>query len=304
MTASHSNALGDRSRRWRALRVAKKDVAAAFEARPTKILRTADIGSILKENRTGWRVAQRTTLADFVEFLVAETALRRIEMPFPRRKELRYTWGEVSLYELLLTLRPDSYLSHYTAVFIHELTEQVPKSIYLNQEQSPKPHADAGLEQSRIDEAFRRPPRITRNVANVGGFRAYVLNGQHTGGLGVVEVPGPAGERVRVTNVERTLIDIAVRPFYAGGIHEVLKAYRLASTKVSVNKLVATLRKLDYVYPYHQAVGFYLERSAAYRPELVEMLHRMPMSYDFYLAHQMRQTEYSKRWRLFFPKGL
>ena len=64
---------------------------------------------------------------------------------------------------------------------------------------------------------------------------------------------------LRFTNLERTLIDAAVRPVYAGGVFEVRKAYQLAKEKVSVNRLAALLQKLNYIYPYHQAIGFYLE---------------------------------------------
>ncbi len=99
---------------------------------------------------------------------------------------------------------------------------------------------------------------------------------------------------LRFTNLERTLIDATVRPVYAGGVFEVRKAYELAKEKVSVNRLAALLQKLDYIYPYHQAIGFYLER-AGYKVGLVSLLRRFPMEFDFYLAHDMGQTEYVQR---------
>lgn len=114
---------------------------------------------------------------------------------------------------------------------------------------------------------------------------------------------GPEGETVRVTGVERTLIDAAVRPVYAGGVYEVLNAYRLAREKVSVNKLAATVKKLDYIYPYHQVVGFYLERAGVYKESSIALFQKHEFRYDFYLMHQMKETAYSKRWRLHFPKG-
>jgi hypothetical protein len=85
-------------------------------------------------------------------------------------------------------------------------------------------------------------------------------------------------------------------------VFEVRKAYELAKDKVSVEKLVAMLRKLAYTYPYHQAIGYYLDR-AGYEPGEVELLHQSPMEFDFYLTHQMSQTDYVKKWRLFVPKG-
>ena len=71
---------------------------------------------------------------------------------------------------------------------------------------------------------------------------------------------------------------------------------------MSVNKLTAYLRKLRYVYPYHQAVGFYMER-AGYDEALLKLLDQFPVEYDFYLEHAMKSPVLYKRWRLYVPKG-
>ena len=108
---------------------------------------------------------------------------------------------------------------------------------------------------------------------------------------------------IAITNIERTLIDITVRPMYAGGISEVAKAYVIAAEQCSVNKIAAYLRKLNFTYPYHQAIGYYLERSGAYGADQIELLATLPMEFDFYLTYQMKTTEYNKRWKLYIPKG-
>src|SRR5262245_27601100 len=147
------------------LQIARRDILKRFDENPSKILRRREIEQVLAENRAFWRLAQQTGTHQFIEYLTEHGKLRRYEFPFPHRKEIRYAWGEVSLELVLLTLKPDCHFSHHTAVKLHDLTEQDPKTIYVNFEQPPKPVPAAGLEQSRIDAAFRRKPRTTSNVA-------------------------------------------------------------------------------------------------------------------------------------------
>jgi predicted transcriptional regulator of viral defense system len=125
----------------------------------------------------------------------------------------------------------------------------------------------------------------------------------HTGNAGVIESIGYEGEKIRVTDVERTLIDIAVRPEYSGGPYEVLKAYRLAKEKVSINRLSALLKQISYVYPYHQVIGFYLDRAGVYKKSQLDLLRKFEMKYSFYLMHKMSDVDFSEKWRLYFPEG-
>ncbi len=211
------------------------------------------------------------------------------------------------MMEILLTLRPGCYYSHYTALRMHGLTEQVPKTIYLNHEQHLKSQSTGGLAQERIDAAFKRKARESNNFIESQGSKIYLINGKNTGQLGVVTesvtYDSDTPVSVRLTNLERTLIDITVRPAYAGGIFEVLKAFELAKQHVSINALAAMLQKIEHTYPYHQAIGFYLER-AGYRASQLSLIKRFPMHYDFYLANNMGEVDYAESWRLYVPKGL
>jgi predicted transcriptional regulator of viral defense system len=287
------------------IQIAKPDIVRHFDQLPEKVLKKSDLAATLSEQRENWRLAQRTSTQEFINYLVKNSQLKRLAFPFPNRAELRYVWGDVPLLEVLLTLKPASYYTHYTAARMHGLTEQIPKTIYLNHEQPPHPQ-NRHLEQDRIDAAFSRAPRVSNNVVEHGDVRICLVNGMHTSQLAVInqEVHYDSSEpaKVRVTNLERTLIDITVRPIYAGGVTEVLKAFRLAKDRVSVNRMAAVLQKLGYVYPYHQAIGFYLER-AGYEESSLDLMRRFPMEFDFYLNYKMGPTEYVKEWRLRIPKG-
>ena len=297
------------------LQLARNEVFEFFENHERRVHKQRELELILSENRDKWRLAQRMGFKEFLEYLVKGRKLRRLEFGFPHRKEVRYAWGKVALESVLLTLKPGCHFSHFTAVQLHDLTEQDPRTVYVNHEQRPKPVPPVGLTQERIDLAFRRKPRMTRNLATVKGaqrqgVRVCLLNGKHTGYLGVEEREVRLREegedvQLRLTDIERTLIDIAVRPFYAGGVAEVLKAYERAAQRVSVNRLAGMLRKLAYVYPYHQAIGSYLEAAEAYDRKAIELFRGgFEYEFDFYLTYGMEETDYLRSWRIHVPKGL
>ncbi len=297
------------------IQLARSEIFEFFDKHQNRVHKQRTLELILSENRHKWRLAQSMGFKEFLEYLVKSRKLRRLEFGFPHRKEVRYTWGEVPIESVMLTLKPGCHFSHFTAMQLHELTEQDPRTVYVNHEQRPKARPQLGLNQERIDLAFRRKPRMTRNLATLKGakrrgIRICLLNGMHTGYLGVEEREvgsrheGPR-VRLRLTDLERTLIDIAVRPFYSGGVAEVLKAYERAGERASVNRLAGMLRKLGYVYPYHQAIGFYLDVAGSYDQKTIELFHGgFDYEFDFYLTYGMEETEYVPRWRIHVPKGL
>lgn len=283
--------------------IAKLPIVRFFDALGTPILRQKEIGRFLAEHRTEWGLNQSMKLGAFLNYLLKNAPLKRVKLKLPYRPETLFTWGDVSPYQIALGVKAGSYLTHYTAMALHQLTTQVPKTIFVNVEQRPLPAPKDPLVQERIDQAFRRTnQRMTNNVVEFGKFRLAYINGKYTNQLGVIDIEPSPGEKLRVTGLERTLIDIAVRPAYAGGVAEVAAAYENAKSAVSVNTLSALLSQLDYIYPYHQVVGYYLER-AGYKESLLSLFESKPMNFDFYLTYGMTETSYSRRWRLHVPKG-
>ena len=273
---------------------------------PTKSFITQTWLRILNEQRAFWRLTQGTTTATFIRLLLESGKLSEFEFPFPKpyKKKTVYAWGAVPFNEVVLGISPACYFSHYSAVKIHGLTEQSPKIYYINEEQRLPSWLAGKLTQATIDAAFRRPVRVTKRVAKKRDYRVVFLNGKNTGNLGVLEEDANDRERfgrIRVTNVERTLIDITVRPIHSGGVPEVLKAFSLARGRVSVNRLAAMLKKLAFIYPYHQAIGFYLER-AGYPQSSLDLFREIPREFDFYLEHGLKEKEYVEAWKLFIPK--
>lgn len=284
--------------------LAGPSIVEQFDSSSKRVYRFRDIEYILANDREKWNLARATRTEEFLKFLIATGDLREEVLAFPQQTETLFVWKNASPFLIAAAARPHAYLCHETAMFLHGLRDGELQNIYINAEQRPHSPSDGPLRQHAIDNAFKRPQRLTKNQAKLGKHTLHLINGMHTSGLGVVTKNDPDGRPLRVTGVERTLIDITVRPAYAGGSASVLEAFRRAHGSFTVAGLAATLQKMGFVYPYHQAVGFYLERTGHYSPRELDPLREPRRTRDFYLDYAMKTPAYSKPWRIYYPSDL
>ncbi len=284
----------------------QKEIKAYFDTLNRRIYSQREIEEILARNWEQWRLPLNIGVPNLLDYLIKNSELKKIVLKSQNydKEYVRYVWREISVYQISLSLRPRSYLSHLSAMYLNNLTEVPSRTIYVNSEQSPKFRGDASLEQPSIDLAFKsKTPRTSKYIFAYKNWKICCLSGSNTNNLGVVEIAEPNSGTLQVTNIERTLIDITVRPFYSGGTGGVQKAYIKAKGKISTDLLISILRKINHVYPYHQAIGFYMQR-AGFENSALNSLKKMGLEYDFYLDYGMGQTDYSKEWRVYFPRNL
>jgi predicted transcriptional regulator of viral defense system len=252
---------------------------------------------------TGLREYEITT--EIIDFTLKTTNIKKHVFEFPHERITRYVLGEANKYTIFNSIRFNSYLSHQTALFFNELTNAESKLIFLNYElSSQKPRLEK-ITQEEIDSAFERNARITNNFAKYEKYTIYLLNSKNSKKLGIISKIYQDIELL-ITNTERTLIDIVVRPFYGGGLKNIINIYKVARQKVDIIKLVEMLQKLNFIYPYHQTIGFIMEKSGVYSQKDLARLKELGIDYNFYIIHgvQRKNLKYSLEWKIFYPKYL
>lgn len=286
------------------LEASKDAITRYFEARRPRAYKLADLRDAIHEQKEALQLPPGTRTTEVMAMLEQEGLLREAQLHSDEYRDItRYLWKGCTPIEIASTVRDAAYMSHGTAVFLHGLTQQMPRTFYVNYEQTPKPSPTGSLTQEAVDRAFKGKQRSSRYTWQFESNRFTVLSGKHTGHYGVEETKGPSGEPLRVAGLERTLVDIAVRPTYAGGLYEVLEAYKSAREReVSVSRVLATLRALDYRYPYHQSIGFLMER-AGFEAEHLKRLRDLGFHCKFYLGYDMKKPDFDESWQLYIPQG-
>jgi hypothetical protein len=203
----------------------------------------AEFAGVVSEAQQIWPFARRKSIATVTEWLLQNSQLQHVTVRSQLRASAvsRFTWGSPSPYAIALSLAPQGYLSHRTALVLHGLARKRDNEpIYVNREQTLKT-TSGSITQDAMDRAFARPQRRSNNVFSWSRCSALIVNGKYTGRLEVAEISTLDGSTAPATTMARTLIDVAVRPDYGGGPSEVLNAYVRAKNRVSTTALADTL---------------------------------------------------------------
>lgn len=189
------------------------------------------------ERITGLREKQ---LYRFVSQLIEREVILRLKpgkyfiIPQEIGKESRYI-GNWYIVAREIANSPSYYISHYSAMDLHNMLTQPLLKVYIT---SPK------QERNKI-----------RRVINVS-FEFIFQKEEKIWGIQEVWITNT--EKVRVSDLERTIIDCLSKPKYAGGIVEIAKGIWIQKEKLNYERMVEYLKKLN-VYVVVKRLGYIFE---------------------------------------------
>ncbi len=273
-----------------------------FETFDIKAFTEYKLVEIIEANRDSWNIPHSRRAKQIILYLIKKgLLLENILYTHASEGKLVYSWKTNDEFTVISGIKSNSYFAHYSALFLHQLTLQIPKTVYLNSEhKSIMSTSRERLTQKSIDEIFQGNQRKSALVYSYSDKKVVLTNGKFSDKLGVIKRKNRE-QLFEYTNLERTLIDVSVRPVYAGGVFEVLEAYKIAKPKLNVPLMAEYLEKLEFIYPYHQVIGFYLEKANYNESDLA--CFKKEMNFNFYLTYGLRKKEFSRKWKLYYPSG-
>ena len=108
-----------------------------------------ELRSLLREHRRSWQVPKHYHYELIVDELCGKKLLHKARVG----PTTLYISGEPSPYQVANALHHNAYFCHFTAAYILGLTLNIPKTIYVNREQSDKGvrSTSVTLEQTAVD---------------------------------------------------------------------------------------------------------------------------------------------------------
>ncbi|BDA77433.1 hypothetical protein LPTSP3_g03630 [Leptospira kobayashii] len=94
-----------------------------FRKEGDQIFSYKELDSVIEEHRERLKINSTISFKKLVQQLLENDILKEAEFNFPTRKERRYSPIEHNIYVWTHSLYNKAYFSHYSALFLNQLTE-------------------------------------------------------------------------------------------------------------------------------------------------------------------------------------
>lgn len=213
---------------------------------------------------------------------------------------------EYSPYQISQTMFPDGFFCNFTAIFFHELTNQVPSKVYIAVESDRKKDHTENiiLDDLSIQRAFLKPHRESGKTFKFEAHEIILTEKVFRNKVGVETMTVDSdywGSKYKITCLERALIDAVVNPQYNGGIANLKEYYKNGASRLEIDKFMEIYKGLHFIYPYWQAIGLLAEKSGM--TKLSDTLYKtFKMKNKFYIDHEAKlDWKFDEKWQTFYP---
>lgn len=184
-------------------------------------------------------------------------------------------------FEIAMRLVNPAVISHYSAFYHHELTDQIPHDVFIS--------TVTGSYIPRMDEDGKqlgfRLDGVLYRIVQIDKSRFF---GAITAWKGEVSF--------QVTDLERTLLDGLVAPQYCGGFEEVLQGFSEKISVLNIDQLINYALRLDIAVS--RRLGWVLERLGVAGERIACLARPSSAGYRRLNPSNKPTGQYDKKWFL------
>ncbi len=248
-----------------------------------------------KEHRL---IPQTTTLQHFSKFLVDNTILHQITLEIDKKVYTRYSINsELDLFYFIKSIHERGFFSMSTALNMQGIIEYRPELIFFSNELSKKEDNKEKLTQDKIDSAFKKKYRYTQKITAVSNtkFTLIQLEPKHTNNYGVITTD----QGFYVSSINRALVEMVVNIQYFNDFQTLVNIFKPIKERLNIKDIVTIIEKFDFIYPYYNSIGFFLEELGFTKDEL-SVIHQKISDLIFYTEKEKAHYQFNEYWKVYF----
>ena len=228
---------------------------------------TLDHISTMLEDLKNQNLVQQSITSDSFYFKLLEDGLISYTISLRDIQKTRYSLNkEFNIYDFASSLENKSFFPMFTSLNIQGLSNYRSNFVFISKERKERNNfASRILTQDAIDKAFASSPRRTKAHDVINGYNVVSLESNNTGSIGIIDYNG-----YKVSSINRALVEIISNIHYFVSPDNVISEFKAIKDKLNINEIFKIIEKFDFIYPYYQLAGYYLEKIGFTKNELIK----------------------------------
>lgn len=240
-------------------RTNKSEILKRFSRKPY-YFSTLDINNIKDELKEESLIPNSMSYDRFLNRLIDE-GLNTFSLHIKDIYKTRYSFKKNIDHDLFASILSgkQTFLSMTTALRLQGLTDYRDEVIFVSKELSDKSEYiyNNTLEQSAIDKAFiNGSPRYSNTIGKLDGKNYIFLSPKYSNNYEVITNK----DGVKVSSINRAFVEMIINLHYFKTYTTIIDIFKPLKDKLNIKKIYSYIHMQNYIYPYFQCAGFYLEQ--------------------------------------------
>lgn len=271
----------------------KKDILKTIQE--YEFLSQEQLKEILQQLKDKSLVSSSLSFNAFLLKLIDEGLIQK-SISIRGHIKTRYTFNQnFKTYDFCNSLEKNSFFSMSTALNLQGLSDFRKEYIFVSKERTIRiEQGSVTLNQENIDNAFSKKPRRTNAYDKIDNHIVVLLEANNTDGFGLIEYDG-----YRVSSINRAFVEMITNIHYFQSSQNLIQVFKNIKNSLDIDKIYTIIEKFDFIYPYFQLAGFYLEKIGFSKTELSKFYDKRSQL-RFYTEKNKNHYEFDEYWNIYF----
>lgn len=182
-----------------------------------------------------------------------------------------------------------------TSLNIQGLSKYRNNFIFISKERTSRVEFDLKtLSQESIDNAFKKQARRTKALDQLNEYTIVLLETNYTNKYEIIDF-----DTYEISSVNRTFVGIISNIQYFQSPEVVIDLFKNIKDNLDIEKIYNVIEKFDFVYPYYQLAGYYLEEIGYAKDEL-DKFYSKKTELKFYTQKAKSYYHFNEYWNIYF----